>query len=212
MNGFQVNPISSYAAASSNALAKSNDSDPTQAVIFQHILASLLSTTSSFSNTGEDSLNSILNPMMQLLEQLISQKLPLDSPFTTSETTINSNNSAEPQGRPVGGYLTQEYHPGHNGLDFGVTVGTPVHSTMNGKVVYAGWNEQGYGNLVIVENGPYKTYYAHLSQIPVSVGQQIAAGNIIGLSGNTGNSTGPHLHYEIRDQNVPINPSSVTLI
>lgn len=104
--------------------------------------------------------------------------------------------------------MTQGYHPGHNGLDFGVVVGTPVHSTLSGKVTYAGWNNQGYGNLVIVDNGTYKTYYAHLSKIPVSVGQTIQKGEVVGLSGNTGNSTGPHLHYEVRKNNVPIDPGT----
>lgn len=79
-------------------------------------------------------------------------------------------------GRPVGGVLTQNFHPGHNGLDFGIVVGTPVQATMDGKVSYAGWNNQGYGNLVIVENGDYKTYYAHLSSIPVSVGDSVPQG------------------------------------
>jgi murein DD-endopeptidase MepM/ murein hydrolase activator NlpD len=111
----------------------------------------------------------------------------------------------------VEGVLTQDYHPGHNGLDFGVVVGTSVKATMDGHVVYAGWNDQGYGNLVIVENGAYQTYYAHLSSIPVAVGDKVTAGSTIGLSGNTGHSTGPHLHYEIRKNNIPIDPTSVTL-
>jgi len=85
-----------------------------------------------------------------------------------------------------------------------------VKSTMAGKVVYAGWNDEGYGNLVIVENGPYRTYYAHLSSIPVQVGDQVSAGSTIGLSGNTGNSTGPHLHYEIRYNMQCIDPTNLT--
>jgi murein DD-endopeptidase MepM/ murein hydrolase activator NlpD len=96
-------------------------------------------------------------------------------------------------------------------FDIAVPVGTPIKTTMDGTVIHAGWNDQGYGNLVIVENGPYRTYYAHLSSIPVSVGDQVSAGSIIGLSGNTGHSTGPHLHYEIRKNKVPIDPTSVTL-
>jgi murein DD-endopeptidase MepM/ murein hydrolase activator NlpD len=65
--------------------------------------------------------------------------------------------------------------------------------------------------LVIVENGAYRTYYAHLSSIPVSVGDTVKAGTTIGLSGNTGNSTGPHLHYEIRKNLVAIDPTALTL-
>jgi murein DD-endopeptidase MepM/ murein hydrolase activator NlpD len=82
---------------------------------------------------------------------------------------------------------------------------------MDGKVVSAGWNNQGYGNLVVVENGPYKTYYAHLSEIPVQVGQTVKAGEVVGLTGNTGHSTGPHIHYEVRYNDKVIDPTSCTL-
>jgi murein DD-endopeptidase MepM/ murein hydrolase activator NlpD len=107
--------------------------------------------------------------------------------------------------------LTQGYNSHHNGLDFGIVQGTPVHSSMEGKVIYAGWNTIGYGNLVIVQNGDYQTYYAHLSKIPVTVGQSVAAGSVVGISGTTGNSTGPHLHYEIRYKGKNVDPTSVTL-
>ncbi|HNF36726.1 MAG TPA: M23 family metallopeptidase, partial [Anaerolineales bacterium] len=164
-------------------------------------------------------INDLMSPLLMLilLEKLVELQVEDDSGSvnTTQETVQNvvSNQTEKsvPSGRPVGGFLSQDYHPGHNGLDFGVVVGTPVETTMDGKVVYAGWNNQGYGNLVIVENGDYKTYYAHLSSIPVSVGDTVTAGVTIGLSGNTGNSTGPHLHYEIRKNNVPIDPTSATL-
>jgi murein DD-endopeptidase MepM/ murein hydrolase activator NlpD len=96
-------------------------------------------------------------------------------------------------------------------LDFGIPVGTDVQATMDGKVVYAGWNTEGYGNLVIVENGPYRTFFAHLSQIPVNVGDQIRKGDVVGLSGNTGNSTGPHVHYEVRLNGAAIDPTGFTL-
>ena len=163
--------------------------------------------------------------MLMLLEKMIEQQLDQSSTTSSTDSTANStasstanstakvsrNLSPEPMGRPVEGVLTQNYHPGHNGLDFGIVVGTPIKATMDGKVISAGWNEQGYGNLVIVENGAYRTYYAHLSSIPVAVGDTVTAGSTIGLSGNTGNSTGPHLHYEIRKNNVPIDPTSRTL-
>jgi murein DD-endopeptidase MepM/ murein hydrolase activator NlpD len=103
-----------------------------------------------------------------------------------------------PTGLPTTGPISQGYHTGHSAIDVAVPVGTPIHSTMPGKVAYAGWNTEGYGNLVIVENGAYRTYYAHLQSIPVTVGQTVAAGEVVGLSGNTGHSTGPHLHYEVR--------------
>lgn len=131
--------------------------------------------------------------------------------YTGSTVLTGSPANAVPHGQPVQGRLTQGFHPGHNGLDFGIVVGTPVHSSMEGKVVYAGWNTIGYGNLVIVQNGDYQTYYAHLSKIPVTVGQTVTADSVIGYSGNTGNSTGPHLHYEIRYKGKNIDPTAVTL-
>jgi len=151
--------------------------------------------------------------MLILLDKLVESGMEIETGAETQSGTLLSNGVArnEPSGRPVGGVLTQDFHPGHNGLDFGIPVGTEVKSTMDGNVVYAGWNNQGYGNLVIVEHGDYKTYYAHLSSIPVSVGDSVSAGATIGLSGNTGNSTGPHLHYEIRRNNVPIDPTAATL-
>jgi murein DD-endopeptidase MepM/ murein hydrolase activator NlpD len=170
---------------------------------------------------SSSSITDMMGPMlmMLLLEKLVEGQVEQDEGQTGTSTAVSglqnaflaSEAKSTPSGRPVGGVLTQDYHPGHNGLDFGIVVGTPVKTTMDGKVISAGWNDQGYGNLVIVENGPYRTYYAHLSSIPVSVGDTVTAGTTIGLSGNTGNSTGPHLHYEIRKDKVAIDPTSMTL-
>jgi murein DD-endopeptidase MepM/ murein hydrolase activator NlpD len=169
------------------------------------------------SQQSNSSITDLMAPlmMMMLLEKLVEGQM-IQEPTTATATAENltqtqGDSQPIPSGRPVGGVLTQEYHTGHNGLDFGVPVGTPVAATMDGKVIYAGWNNQGYGNLVIVENGGYKTYYAHLSSIPIAVGDSVTAGATIGLSGNTGNSTGPHLHYEIRKDNFAIDPTAATL-
>lgn len=165
-------------------------------------------------------MSDLMAPLMLLmLERLIEQTMDKDE--STAETgqasSLNSTGAAYgskpvPSGRPVdGGRITQSPRAGHVAFDIGIPVGTPVKTTMDGKVIHAGWNDQGYGNLVIVENGNYRTYYAHLSSIPVEVGDQVAAGTVIGLSGNTGNSTGPHLHYEIRRNKVTIDPTAATL-
>lgn len=161
--------------------------------------------------------------MLLLLEKLVEEQLQQDGSTADTASTVsdaalqngllftNPGSQPEPSGRPVEGRLTQNFHDGHHALDIAVPVGTPVKATMDGRVIHAGWNTQGYGNLVIVENGPYRTYYAHLSNIPVSIGDEVRAGTTIGLSGNTGNSTGPHLHYEIRKNKVAIDPAPVTL-
>jgi murein DD-endopeptidase MepM/ murein hydrolase activator NlpD len=91
----------------------------------------------------------------------------------------------------------------HSGQDFAVPVGTDVRAVHSGTVVKAGGNGAGdgpaYGNAVVIEHadGTY-TQYAHLSEIDVTIGQKVKTGDTIALSGNTGNSSGPHLHFEVR--------------
>jgi murein DD-endopeptidase MepM/ murein hydrolase activator NlpD len=205
---------------------------------FSQILSATLlgGSQSSAAGSGSGDTSSLLLPMMlSLLERLLEQQLSSDNAEEQAATKTESfkaesskasSSTAEaasagsdavvvdgesPSGRPVGGVLTNTFHPGHNGLDFGVPVGTDIKATMSGKVIYAGWNNQGYGNLVIVENGPYRTYFAHLSQVPVQMGEVVSAGSVVGISGNTGNSTGPHLHYEVRRDQSVIDPTSFTL-
>ncbi len=86
----------------------------------------------------------------------------------------------------------------HNGYDIAVPAGTPVHPTQSGTVYFAG-TYKGYGNLVAVEHGKgYITLYGHNSEILVKPGQEVDTKTVIALSGSTGRSTGPHVHYEIR--------------
>ena len=95
----------------------------------------------------------------------------------------------------------------HDGIDFPAPMGTPVGAAGVGTVISAGWNSGGYGNLVIVQHRlGYQTYYAHLSRFTVSTGSRVAGGVRIGYVGSTGHSTGPHLHFEVRHNGVPVNP------
>ncbi|PID94944.1 MAG: peptidase M23 [Bacteroidales bacterium] len=94
----------------------------------------------------------------------------------------------------------------HAGMDFTAPIGTDIFATGNGKVAFTGW-KQGYGNCVIIDHGfNYLTLYAHMSKIIVSNNQVVKRGEVIGLVGNTGKSTGPHLHYEVRLKNQPQDP------
>ena len=94
----------------------------------------------------------------------------------------------------------------HAGMDFSAPVGTDVFATGNAKVVFTGW-KQGYGNTVELDHGfGYTTLYAHLYKILVHSGQNVKRGDVIALVGNTGKSTGPHLHYEVRYQDKPLDP------
>ncbi len=108
---------------------------------------------------------------------------------------------------PASGVLTQGYWYGHRAIDIGGDVGAAIIASDGGYVSFAGWTDIGYGYLIAIDhaNG-YQTYYAHLSNIFVVEGDAVYAGQVIGAMGNTGNSTGPHLHYEIRYDGYPTNP------
>lgn len=108
---------------------------------------------------------------------------------------------------PVYGWLSQGYRYDHRALDIAAVVGTPVTAADRGVVLRAGWNDQGYGNFVIIDHKiDYLTLYAHLDRILVKEGDVVGQGQVLGTVGSTGNSTGPHLHFEIRDFGRLINP------
>lgn len=114
--------------------------------------------------------------------------------------------------KPVSGVLTSGFGARwgtvHKGLDFGAPAGTPVHAADGGVVIFAGWNNGGYGNLVKIshENG-YVTYYAHNSSVAVSEGDRVYKGQVVSYVGSTGDSTGNHLHFEIREDGVARDPA-----
>ena len=109
------------------------------------------------------------------------------------------------------GYRKDPFHGGskfHAGMDFAAAQGTPVYATGDGIVKRARW-AGGYGNLVELENGfGYQTRFAHLSKIMVREGQFVRRGELVGLVGSTGRSTGAHLHYEVRIDGKPVQPSA----
>ncbi len=108
---------------------------------------------------------------------------------------------------PTEGYITQKSWHCHHAVDIANSEGTPVYAADSGYVVVAGWRESGYGNTVIINHGNgFQTLYAHLSAISVSAGQSVVKGQRVGLMGNTGYSTGPHLHFEIREGSKLCNP------
>jgi murein DD-endopeptidase MepM/ murein hydrolase activator NlpD len=98
-------------------------------------------------------------------------------------------------------------NPGHIGLDYRCHLGDPIVASDAGVVIFAGWGG-GYGNLVRVSHGNgYQTYYAHFDSFAVGCGEPVVQGQILGYCGTTGYSSGPHLHYEIRQNGVPQNPA-----
>lgn len=115
--------------------------------------------------------------------------------------------------RPVSGTLTSRFgrrsSGTHKGLDIATSTGTPIAAAAGGTVSYAGWNSTGYGNFVLIDHGNgVQTGYAHCSALYVSVGQYVSQGQTIAAVGSTGNSTGPHLHLEVRINGVCQNPQN----
>jgi murein DD-endopeptidase MepM/ murein hydrolase activator NlpD len=124
--------------------------------------------------------------------------IPSEKPLQTAVFTSGYGERDDPFHR--GG----DFHPG---IDLAAAVGTPIHATADGVVLRAGWNSGGYGNLVEINHGKgIITRYGHMSKVLVAAGAQVTRGQVIGLVGSTGHSTGAHLHYEVRIDNKPVNP------
>ena len=105
-----------------------------------------------------------------------------------------------------------DYRPdvNHFAVDFGGSLGSAIYAVDAGTVIYAGWNDYGYGNMVMLDHGNgWQTLYAHLDSVLVGCGQNVGQGDMIGLMGSTGNSTGPHLHFEMRLDGYFVNPHSI---
>lgn len=156
----------------------------------------------------------------EITSQLVVQSKSYDEVFKlakSKEKLIASIPAIQPVDfhdlRRIGslfGYRTDPFYKVtkfHEGIDFTAAVGTPIYATGDGVISEAEYNSGGYGNKIIVNHGfSYETVYAHLSKIKVKVGQRVKRGEVIGLMGNTGKSTAPHLHYEVHKAGVPMNP------
>ena len=118
-------------------------------------------------------------------------------------------------GKMTSNYSIRRFHPiskrykAHTGIDYGAPTGTPIFATANGRVSFAGW-KSGYGKLIIVKhpNG-YQTYYGHCSRLLKKPSQIVKQGQVIAKVGQTGVATGPHVHYEVRINNKPVNPNTI---
>jgi peptidoglycan hydrolase-like protein with peptidoglycan-binding domain len=134
----------------------------------------------------------------------------------SSHPSGSGRGSGSPSGpvrflRPVNAPITSPFGMRwgrmHTGVDFGAPYGASVDAAGRGTVYFAGWNSGGYGYLVIIQHRlGFQSWYAHLSSVSVHSGQAVTGGTHIGNVGATGHATGPHLHFEVRHNGVPINP------
>jgi murein DD-endopeptidase MepM/ murein hydrolase activator NlpD len=133
------------------------------------------------------------------------------------QSLLTSTPNIKPARGPIGSRFGYRIDPingkqkMHAGVDMTVPAGTPVRAPADGVVSFAGWDEQ-YGKLISIDHGyGVLTRYAHNSQLYVQVGQKVSKFDVISSSGTTGRSTGPHLHYEVRVNGVPVNPMNYIL-
>lgn len=127
-------------------------------------------------------------------------------PSTSSGKFIHPLKGA---GRVSSGYGSR-WGSFHKGIDYAASAGTPIYASAAGQVTYSGYNNGGYGKLIIIDHGNgYQTYYAHCSSLYVNVGAYVSQGQNIAGVGSTGDSTGNHLHFEVRKNGTPINPANV---
>ena len=157
-------------------------------------------------------LNDGLKQVQAQFEMSSQQLSVLESMLFEQELELKS----QPTTRPTNGYMTSDFgfrmHPilggraHHNGIDFEANIGDPVRSAGNGLVKFAGW-QNGFGNVVEIDhqNG-YVTIYGHNSALLVKEGDVVRAGQVISKAGSTGRSTGPHVHFEVHKDGLPINP------
>ncbi|NQV51387.1 MAG: M23 family metallopeptidase [Candidatus Marinimicrobia bacterium] len=166
-----------------------------------------------FTDLNLNSLESNLSNLGREITLQLNSYEQIYSKLTQDVERLRLTPSIKPVNR---GYLTSSFgvRPDpwtqkmrmHHGQDFGVLSGTPVYATADG-IVKSRKGSTGYGNTVIIDHGyGIKTIYAHLSRYVAKPGEEVKRGDLIAYSGNTGRSTGPHLHYEVRANNIPINP------
>ena len=169
---------------------------------------------------GSDGEMEVAKEIRKVNGELISEKITEQTMVTVPVSRIETLGTKVISGmgtgsflRPVSGDVSSNYGirwgKNHNGTDFLGNIGDSVEASDGGTVSFSGASE-GYGNLIIIDhkNG-YETYYGHLNKSYVSEGDKVESGEIIGEIGSTGNSTGPHLHFEIRKNGIPINPLSL---
>ena len=175
----------------------------------------------------------ILTALLLIATSMVTPALAADSGVVASAWAPFDSSGAGSKGQalhgllvarrsqwPVPGAITSGFgirdslrgtHP-HTGIDIAAPRGTPVHVKAGGVVAFTGWRG-GYGRTIVVDHGHgVQTLYGHLSKINTREGQKVAAGATIGLTGSSGHSSGPHLHYEVRVDGRPVDPRTAPAV
>jgi murein DD-endopeptidase MepM/ murein hydrolase activator NlpD len=197
--------------------------DPQQGQLYLNQFNGLLNKLDGVSQLLSTRKKSVTDYQLQLAnyrQDISQQKAQLDAAAASLQqlSKMGDSNTAPdvmPWPAPITspyGWRLSPFRPGvrefHYGLDIGVPEGNPVQVTKTGVVTYIGY-DPGYGNMIeVTHTGGWLTRYGHNSKITVKLGQTVRKGDIIALAGNTGASTGSHIHYEIHKDGVPVNPAN----
>ncbi|HET9917502.1 MAG TPA: M23 family metallopeptidase [Candidatus Binatia bacterium] len=177
------------APATSIGMIKSSEASPVEAA-----------QTGGLTKPGVEVIQPPMQPAVRIAEPLIKPEARYEErPVISSTVKVGSS-----FGYRVDPFTGRAKF--HSGADIKAAWGDPVAASLSGVVKFAGWHS-GYGNLMIVDHGGgVTTHYAHLSSFAVAVGTKVGRGTVIGAAGSTGRSTSPHLHYEVRIDDNPVNP------
>ncbi len=148
----------------------------------------------------------------KVISETMTQK-PIDEIIGLGTKDLPSAVGSGSLAMPVSGSLSSRYGSrwgrNHDGLDFSADTGTAIYAADNGKVIFSEYDNGGYGYMIQIDHGNgIVTYYAHCSELLVPAGTLVSKGDLIAKVGNTGRSTGPHLHFEVRKNGTPVNPAN----
>ncbi len=197
-----VFPFSSFAQRNVDAIIDTVETPSGPAILYKNFTWEYLADEPVMMNPEEDSTGIFTEQWIN--DQIFAYRIPPDS---IRDTVLTLTSAERAFTLPVYGKLFRGFMYTHKGLDIKLNKGDSIRAAFDGVVRYAKYNRGGFGNLVIIRhrNG-LETYYAHNSKILVKVNQVVKSGDYITLGGSTGRSRGPHLHFEVRYKDVPLDP------
>jgi hypothetical protein len=201
-----VLPLSGFAQINQSQVVDTVETDQGPVILYKNFSWEYLGDEPVMLSMEEDSLGLMTNGWNT--EQIFAfSHMNADS---IQDTVLMLSSADHCFKMPVSGKFLRGFMYTHKGLDIRLNMGDTVSAAFDGVVRYAKYNRGGFGYLVILRhyNG-LETYYAHLSKIKVKVNQVVKAGDLVGLAGSSGRSRGPHLHWEIRYKDVPLDPLRV---
>ena len=195
-------PFLSFAQRNIDAIIDTVETPTGPAILYKNFTWEYLADEPVLMTVDEDSTG--LFSTQWINDQIFAYRIKPDS---IRDTLVVLTSTDRVFTLPIYGKLFRGFTYSHKGLDIKLNRGDTIKAAFDGVVRYAKYNRGGFGNLVIIRhyNG-LETYYGHLSKVKVKVNQVVKSGDMLGLGGSTGRSRGPHLHFEIRYKDIPLDP------